>query len=75
MKLELEKLNIFTDGMQTIIGEKNLREQNIDILPEKDFSLFILPQEKENKWLKYVGTVKFDDDPIEYQRKLRNEWE
>ncbi len=74
LKLELEKLDIFTDGMQTIIGEKDLRKQNNEVLPEEDFSLFILP-ETENKWLKYVGTVQFKEDPVEYQRNLRNEWE
>ena len=74
LKLELEKMNIFTEGMQTIIGEKDLREENIEILPEADFSLFILP-ETENKWLKYVGTVQFNEDPVEYQRNLRNDWE
>ena len=74
LKLELEKLDIYTEGMQTIIGEKQLREENIEVLPEKDFSLFILP-ETENKWLKFVGTVQFKDDPVEYQRKLRDEWE
>ena len=74
LKLELEKMNIFTEGMQTIIGEKDLREENIELLPEADFSLFILP-ETENKWLKYVGTVQFNEDPVEYQRNLRNDWE
>jgi hypothetical protein len=75
LKAELEKMDIFTEGMQTIIGEKEFRKDNIEVLPDVDFSLFILPEETKNKWLKFVGTVKFEEDPLEYQRKLRDEWE
>jgi hypothetical protein len=84
LKLELEKMNIFTEGMQTIIGEKDLREENIEVLPEADFSLFILPETEkieekpgmgEAFWKQFLGAVKFDEDPVEYQRKLRDEWE
>lgn len=24
---------------------------------------------------KYAGTIKWDVDPVDYQRKIRNEWE
>lgn len=29
---------------------------------------------KKMKWDQFFGKVKFDEDPIKYQRKMRDEW-
>lgn len=84
LKLELEKLDIYTEGMQTIIGEKDLRNESIEVLPKEDFSLFILPETENSDgkvvmgeafWKQFAGKISSYGDPVEYQRKLRDEWE
>lgn len=33
------------------------------------------PEQREARFDKYFGAIKFDGDPVELQRKWRDEWE
>jgi hypothetical protein len=48
--------------------EKSLRQQ-LNELIEKD-----KVTGKKLDWDKFFGKVKFPEDPVQYQRKLRDEW-
>ena len=79
LKQKLKKIGVFIDGMQLFIGEKKLREQYKDQLPNEDFTLFILPEKTESglgkdAWKPFLGSINFDKDGIDFQKSVRNEW-
>ena len=49
------------------LKEKIKRNTKIAI-PSKKLSV------KQIDWDKYFGKIRFDEDGLEYQRRLRNEW-
>ena len=57
---QLKMVIEITSGMTKLEIEKKLS----DLKPKKQFDSY-----------KYLGKVKWDKDPLEYQKRLRNEWE
>ncbi len=79
IKNKLQQLGLFIEGMQLLIGEKNLRDKYIEEIPKEDFTLFILPKNTksslgENAWKPFIGSVNFNKNGNDYQKELRNEW-
>ncbi len=48
---------------------KSLRQQLNEFIQNES------PKGKKLNWEKFFGKVNFNMDPIDYQRKLRDEWE
>ena len=50
-------------------SKKTLREQFKELTAKGN------PKRKKLHWEDFFGKVKFEENPVEYQRKRRNEWE
>lgn len=33
------------------------------------------PEIRKPNWEKYIGSIRLTEDPVKYQRKIRNEWQ
>jgi hypothetical protein len=80
LKSKLKQIGVYIDGMQLLVGEKKLREKYLEQIPKEDFTLFVVPSKVksdlgEKAWKSFAGSVKFIEDGLEYQKKIRNEWE
>ena len=79
LKQKLKQIGVFIEGMQLLIGEKKLREEFKDQIPNEDFTLFILPEKTKSglgidAWKPFLGSVNFEKDGIDFQKDIRNEW-
>jgi hypothetical protein len=54
-------------NLNMALKEKIKRNTKI-AMPSKKLSV------KQIDWDKYFGKIRFDEDGLEYQRRLRNEW-
>lgn len=50
-------------------ARKKLSQQLREILQKKRL------RGKKLDWKRFFGKVKFEEDPVSYQRRLRDEWE